>query len=75
MEMERVFEFPHTHIDRRPRKRPRLGWDNPESPKVSFLSLKFQICNDMIVVLLLLYYYLDFDVRYVWIRIVSSFGV
>ncbi|KAK2974658.1 hypothetical protein RJ640_030266 [Escallonia rubra] len=27
MEMERVTEFPHTHMDRRPRKRPRLGWD------------------------------------------------
>ncbi|KAL7222759.1 hypothetical protein ACSBR1_024457 [Camellia fascicularis] len=27
MEMERVIEFPHTHMDRRPRKRPRLGWD------------------------------------------------
>ncbi|PSR96728.1 Serine/threonine-protein kinase, partial [Actinidia chinensis var. chinensis] len=27
MEMERVIEFPHTHMDRRPRKRQRLGWD------------------------------------------------
>ncbi|KAK3006064.1 hypothetical protein RJ639_016296 [Escallonia herrerae] len=27
MEMERLTEFPHTHMDRRPRKRPRLGWD------------------------------------------------
>ncbi|CAI8609833.1 unnamed protein product [Vicia faba] len=33
MEMERVFEFPHTHMDRRPRKRARLGWDAPEVPK------------------------------------------
>nr|ACU18176.1 unknown [Glycine max] len=33
MEMERVFEFPHTHMDRRPRKRARLGWDIPEVPK------------------------------------------
>ncbi|CAL5198182.1 unnamed protein product [Lathyrus oleraceus] len=33
MEMERVFEFPHTHMDRRPRKRARLGWDVPEVPK------------------------------------------
>ncbi|KAI4336238.1 hypothetical protein L6164_014787 [Bauhinia variegata] len=33
MEMERVFEFPHTHMDRRPRKRARLGWDIPEAPK------------------------------------------
>ncbi|CAI0447429.1 unnamed protein product [Linum tenue] len=29
MEMERVIEFPHTHLDRRPRKRARLGWDVP----------------------------------------------
>ncbi|KAF3956017.1 hypothetical protein CMV_018825 [Castanea mollissima] len=27
MEMERVTEFPHTHMDRRPTKRARLGWD------------------------------------------------
>ncbi|CAH8275469.1 unnamed protein product [Arabidopsis lyrata] len=27
MEMERVHEFPHTNMDRRPRKRARLGWD------------------------------------------------
>ncbi|KAK7389143.1 hypothetical protein VNO78_23976 [Psophocarpus tetragonolobus] len=33
METERVFEFPHTHMDRRPRKRARLGWDIPEVPK------------------------------------------
>ncbi|CAO2840555.1 unnamed protein product [Amaranthus hypochondriacus] len=35
MEMERVTEFPLTHLDRRPRKRPRLGWDvAPQTPKV-----------------------------------------
>ncbi|CAA7037298.1 unnamed protein product [Microthlaspi erraticum] len=34
MEMERVHEFPHTHMDRRPRKRARLGWDVlPPAPK------------------------------------------
>ncbi|XP_061364889.1 serine/threonine-protein kinase AFC2 isoform X1 [Gastrolobium bilobum] len=33
MEMERVFEFPHSHMDRRPKKRARLGWDVPEVPK------------------------------------------
>ncbi|KAK9926777.1 hypothetical protein M0R45_023990 [Rubus argutus] len=33
MEMERVVEFPHTHMDRRPRKRARLGWDVPQAPK------------------------------------------
>ncbi|KAL6318609.1 hypothetical protein AAG906_000687 [Vitis piasezkii] len=40
MEMlERVTEFPHTHMDRRPRKRPRLGW-------MFFLRLqRYQICS------------------------------
>ncbi|CAN1291337.1 Serine/threonine-protein kinase AFC2 [Linum perenne] len=33
MEMERVVEFPLTHLDRRPRKRARLGWDVPLIPK------------------------------------------
>ncbi|KAL9271743.1 Serine/threonine-protein kinase AFC2-like protein [Drosera capensis] len=34
MEMERVVEFPHNQMDRRPRKRPRLGWDvAPQIPK------------------------------------------
>ncbi|CAN6447473.1 unnamed protein product [Victoria cruziana] len=33
MEMECLTEFPHTHMDRRPRKRPRLGWDLPQVPK------------------------------------------
>nr|KJB19516.1 hypothetical protein B456_003G107300 [Gossypium raimondii] len=32
MEMERVTGFPHTHMDRRPRKRPRLGWDVTQLP-------------------------------------------
>ena len=35
MEMECVTEFPHTHMDRRPRKRPRFAWDAPQlHPKV-----------------------------------------
>ena len=40
MEMERVTEFPHTHMDRRPTKRARMGWDVlPQIPKVwSFTS-------------------------------------
>lgn len=39
MEMERVTEFPHTHMDRRPAKRARLGWDVlPQAPKVFFSS-------------------------------------
>ncbi|KAL6281022.1 hypothetical protein ACE6H2_017903 [Prunus campanulata] len=33
METERVTEFPFTHLDRRPRKRARLGWDVPQAPK------------------------------------------
>ncbi|KAH9720507.1 serine/threonine-protein kinase AFC2 [Citrus sinensis] len=34
MEMERVTEFPFSNLDRRPRKRARLGWDVPQVPKV-----------------------------------------
>ncbi|KAI7982236.1 Serine/threonine-protein kinase AFC2 [Camellia lanceoleosa] len=35
MEMERVIEFPHADMDRRPRKRPRLGWDvAPQALKI-----------------------------------------
>ncbi|KAJ4959668.1 hypothetical protein NE237_019578 [Protea cynaroides] len=33
MEMECLTEFPHTHMDRRPRKRQRLGWDVVQAPK------------------------------------------
>ncbi|KAF4370631.1 hypothetical protein G4B88_013387 [Cannabis sativa] len=33
METERVTEFPLSHLDRRPRKRARLGWDVPQAPK------------------------------------------
>ncbi|XP_062169218.1 serine/threonine-protein kinase AFC2 isoform X1 [Alnus glutinosa] len=34
MEMERMTEFPHTHMDRRPAKRARMGWDVlPQVPK------------------------------------------
>ncbi|KAJ1403281.1 Serine/threonine-protein kinase, active site [Sesbania bispinosa] len=33
MEMQRIVEFPHTYMDRPPRKRARLGWDIPEVPK------------------------------------------
>ncbi|XP_010248692.1 PREDICTED: serine/threonine-protein kinase AFC2-like isoform X1 [Nelumbo nucifera] len=33
MEMEFLTEFPHTHMDRRPRKRPKLAWDVPQMPK------------------------------------------
>ncbi|CAN6585452.1 unnamed protein product [Malus baccata var. baccata] len=33
METERVTEFPFAYLDRRPRKRARLGWDVPQAPK------------------------------------------
>lgn len=46
--MERAIEFPHTNMDRRPRKRQRLGWDVvPQAPKVSDLfthALNTLIC-------------------------------
>ncbi|KAK1577710.1 hypothetical protein Q3G72_024171 [Acer saccharum] len=31
MEMDYVTEFPHNHMDRRPRKRPRLAWETPQA--------------------------------------------
>ncbi|KAI7991219.1 putative ion channel POLLUX-like 2 [Camellia lanceoleosa] len=45
MEMERVIEFPHADMDRRPRKRPRLGWDvAPQALKASDWSLGPKEC-------------------------------
>ncbi|CAL5391959.1 unnamed protein product [Camellia sinensis] len=45
MEMERVIEFPYTDMDRRPRKRPRLGWDvAPQALKASNWSLGPKEC-------------------------------
>ncbi|RVX04317.1 Serine/threonine-protein kinase AFC2 [Vitis vinifera] len=38
MEMECVTEFPHTHMDRRPRKRPRFAWDAPQLHPKSGIS-------------------------------------
>lgn len=37
METQRITEFPHKNMDKRPRKRPRLNWDMPPAlppPKV-----------------------------------------
>lgn len=42
METQRVVDFPHRSMDKRPRKRPRLTWDIPHAvpapapPKVEF---------------------------------------
>ncbi|KAI7985802.1 putative ion channel POLLUX-like 1 [Camellia lanceoleosa] len=45
MEMERVIEFPRADMDRRPRKRPRLGWDvAPQALKASDWSLGPKEC-------------------------------
>ncbi|XP_061366681.1 serine/threonine-protein kinase AFC1 isoform X1 [Gastrolobium bilobum] len=32
METQRIIEFPHRNMDKRPRKRPRLTWDKPPPP-------------------------------------------
>ncbi|POO02430.1 Serine/threonine protein kinase [Trema orientale] len=32
METQRIIEFPHKNMDKRPRKRPRLTWDMPPPP-------------------------------------------
>lgn len=42
METQRIIEFPHKNMDKRPRKRPRLTWDMPPPlppPKVVFAFL------------------------------------
>ncbi|KAM7254894.1 hypothetical protein ACFE04_020135 [Oxalis oulophora] len=33
METQRIIEFPHKNMDKRPRKRPRLTWDMPPPPQ------------------------------------------
>jgi hypothetical protein len=46
METQRMIEFPHKNMDKRPRKRPRLTWDMPPllpPPKV-LLSLSLSLC-------------------------------
>lgn len=41
MEMDYVTGFAHSHMDRRPTKRPRLAWENPQAhSKVHFIFLK-----------------------------------
>ncbi|KAJ6809320.1 serine/threonine-protein kinase AFC2 isoform X1 [Iris pallida] len=48
MEMECATEFPHTRMDRRPRKRPRLGWDVvPQNPKAQLGMLCGQEVGDV----------------------------
>ncbi|KAI8021694.1 hypothetical protein LOK49_LG03G01776 [Camellia lanceoleosa] len=43
MEMERVIEFPHADMDRRPRKRPRLDWDvAPQALKGNSTAAAFE---------------------------------
>ncbi|KAL8111565.1 hypothetical protein AgCh_019323 [Apium graveolens] len=40
METERMIDFPHTNMDRRPRKRQRLGWDVAPLPHPSMAQLE-----------------------------------
>ncbi|KAK1377266.1 Serine/threonine-protein kinase AFC2 [Heracleum sosnowskyi] len=40
METERMTDFPHTNMDRRPRKRQRLGWDVAPLPHPSMAELE-----------------------------------
>ncbi|KAL9666263.1 hypothetical protein QQ045_000589 [Rhodiola kirilowii] len=40
MEMERVVEFPIVNMDKRPRKRQRLGWDVPQVMPMYFYGLE-----------------------------------
>lgn len=39
MEMDYVTEYPHSYMDRRPKKRPRLDWDPSHTPKVHLFFL------------------------------------
>lgn len=70
MEMERIVEFPHTYMDRPPRKRARLGWDIAEVPKVNNLHPKmsdlvfFWGCFMSLVVDLVDFVYF----RFVWFK-------
>ena len=36
-------EFPHSHMDRRPRKRPRLAWELPQPQHVKVLTFFFSL--------------------------------
>ncbi|KAK4279358.1 hypothetical protein QN277_011152 [Acacia crassicarpa] len=65
MEMERVFEFPHTHLDRQPRKRPRLGWDVTEPPKLEKPVLRESLHYDLICFHFYVQYHLHFQKEYV----------
>ncbi|XP_008807470.2 serine/threonine-protein kinase AFC2 isoform X1 [Phoenix dactylifera] len=45
--MECLTELPHTHMDRRPRKRPRMGWDVAQLPKAQIGMLCGQEVGDV----------------------------
>ncbi|KAJ0989459.1 hypothetical protein J5N97_007815 [Dioscorea zingiberensis] len=47
MEMELLAEYPHAHMDRRPRKRARLGWDVPEASKAPIAMFCGQEVGDV----------------------------
>eukprot|EP00262_Sarcandra_glabra_P001520 TRINITY_DN11645_c0_g1_i2.p1 TRINITY_DN11645_c0_g1~~TRINITY_DN11645_c0_g1_i2.p1 ORF type:complete len:268 (-),score=33.93 TRINITY_DN11645_c0_g1_i2:106-909(-) len=40
MEMDPLSDFPHSHLDRRPRKRPKSAWDVSQTPKNQSKRLK-----------------------------------
>ncbi|XP_054821128.1 serine/threonine-protein kinase AFC2-like isoform X2 [Prosopis cineraria] len=39
MEMDYVTEFPHSHVDRRPRKRPKLAWEFPQTHSKAYSGM------------------------------------
>lgn len=43
METQRIIEFPHKNMDKRPRKRPRLTWDMPPPPPPTVCIFYFVI--------------------------------
>lgn len=55
MEMDYVTEHPHSYMDRRPKKRPRLDWDPSHTPKVLiFVFLSFSFLSLFVFLLVLI---------------------
>jgi hypothetical protein len=44
-----VSEFPHSHMDRRPRKRPRLAWELPQPQHVKVLTFFFFFLSNFLI--------------------------
>ncbi|XWS47869.1 hypothetical protein CRYUN_Cryun13aG0022600 [Craigia yunnanensis] len=72
MEMERVTEFPLTHMERRPRKRSRLGWDVNQLPPQVFEKLGPSL-YDFLQKTIIAHFPLIFILE--WYQLLSSFSL